>query len=202
MSLNASGPAPAAVDLRSQRTREQIRDAFIGLLIERPFAQITVTALTQAARINRATFYRHYADIHDLAERLTDLLFADVTAELQAGVGENDAAHWTALFTHAAAYAPFYRAMLQPGGIPNFRQRVETAVAQQMREALPLLGFDGEQIQMPASLAVHYLAAAQVGFIQWWLENDMPFPPETAAVYLMNLHLNGGWWALGLPHRE
>ena len=199
MSPNVSRVAATAVDLRSQRTQNQIRDAFIGLLIERPFAQITVTALTQAAGINRATFYRHYADIHDLAERLTDLLFADTLAHLEAGAGENDAAHWTALFTHAAAYAPFYRAMLQPGGIPNFRQRVEMVVAQQMRQALPLLGFDDQQAQkMPAPLAVQYLAAAQVGFIQWWLENDMPFPPETAAAYLMSLHLNGGWWALGL----
>jgi hypothetical protein len=51
---------------------------------------------------------------------------------------------------------------------------------------------------MPQALAIHYLAAAQVGFIQWWLENEMPFPPETAAVYLVNLHQRGGSWALGL----
>jgi AcrR family transcriptional regulator len=217
------------VDLRIQRTREQIRDAFINLLLERPFAQITVTAVAEAARINRATFYRHYHDIHDLAAQLTDLLFADVVTQGvgtqgvdtpgvgTAGVGtpdvgtpdvgtpfENDtepghAANWEALFIHVAAYAPFYRAMLQPDGIPGFSQRVEAAVAQQMSDLLPLFGFDERQAAMPTALAVRYMAAAQVGFMQWWLENEMPFPPETAAVYLVDLHQRGGAAALGLP---
>ncbi|MFO7539790.1 MAG: TetR/AcrR family transcriptional regulator C-terminal domain-containing protein [Chloroflexota bacterium] len=202
------------VDLRIQRTQEQIRDAFINLLLERPFAQITVTAVAEAARINRATFYRHYHDIHDLAAQLTDLLFADVVTQgvgtpgvATPGVGtpfENDtepghAANWEALFIHVAAYAPFYRAMLQPDGIPGFSQRVEAAVAQQMSDLLPLFGFDERQAAMPTALAVRYMAAAQVGFMQWWLENEMPFPPETAAVYLVDLHQRGGAAALGLP---
>jgi AcrR family transcriptional regulator len=186
------------LDLRIQRTREQIRDAFINLLLERPFAQITVTAVTQAARINRATFYRHYHDIHDLAAQLTDLLFVDVVTQFESDTAPDHAANWEALFIHVAAYAPFYRAMLQPDGIPGFRQRVETAVAQQMSDLLPLFGFDERQATMPTALAIRYMAAAQVGFMQWWLENEMPFPPETAAVYLVDLHQRGGVAALGL----
>jgi AcrR family transcriptional regulator len=187
------------VDLRIQRTREQIRDAFINLLLERPFAQITVTAVAEAARINRATFYRHYHDIHDLAAQLTDLLFADVVTPFENDTEPGYAANWEALFIHVAAYAPFYRAMLQPDGIPGFSQRVEAAVAQQMSDLLPLFGFDERQAAMPTALAVRYMAAAQVGFMQWWLENEMPFPPETAAVYLVDLHQRGGAAALGLP---
>jgi AcrR family transcriptional regulator len=186
------------LDLRIQRTREQIRDAFISLLLERPFAQITVTAVTQAARINRATFYRHYHDIHDLAAQLTDLLFVDVVTQFESDTTPGQAANWEALFTHVAAYAPFYQAMLQPDGIPGFRQRVETAVAQQMSDLLPLFGFDKRQATMPTALAIRYMAAAQVGFMQWWLENEMPFPPETAAIYLLDLHQRGGVAALGL----
>jgi AcrR family transcriptional regulator len=186
------------VDLRVQRTLERIRDAFMALLLERPFDQITVSALAKRARINRATFYRHYSDIHDLAARLTDLLFADTTAHFDGQEEGGEATDWAVLFAHVAEHAPFYRAMMGPGGIPGFRERVETAVAAQMTHLLPAFGFEEGRLQMPQALAIHYLAAAQVGFIQWWLENEMPFPPETAAVYLVNLHQRGGSWALGL----
>ena len=186
------------VDLRVQRTLAQIRDAFMALLLEKPFDQISVSELAQRARINRATFYRHYTDIHDLAARLTDLLFADTVSQFDDQGGDSSAAEWQILFDHVAQFAPFYRAMMGPGGIPGFRERVETAVAQQMTQFLPAFGFDPANLQMPQALAVRYMAAAQVGFIQWWLENDMPFSPETAAAHLINLHLRGGSWALGL----
>ncbi|MCA9962442.1 MAG: TetR/AcrR family transcriptional regulator [Chloroflexota bacterium] len=186
------------VDLRVRRTREQIRDAFMALLLERPFEQITVSAITQQARINRATFYRHYTDVNDLAARLTDLLFADIATHLEEQGTHSTAASWQILFTHVAEYATFYKAMMGPGGIPGFRERVETAVAAQMADLLPTFGFDNTRLRLPQTLAVRYLAAAQVGVIQWWLENEMPVTAATAAEYLINLHLHGGWWALGL----
>ncbi|MCA9932366.1 MAG: TetR/AcrR family transcriptional regulator C-terminal domain-containing protein [Anaerolineales bacterium] len=180
------------VDVRVQRTQEQIREAFMGLLVERPFAKITVSAVTERARINRATFYRHYTDIADLAARLTDLLFADTIATLE---GQGTQADLRPLFTHVAEHAPFYRAMMGPDGIPGFRERVEAAVAAQITAWLPPT--PGRE-RVPAAVAVRYLAAAQVGFIQWWLENEMPLAPGTAAQHLLDLHVHGGWWGLGL----
>lgn len=186
------------VDLRVQRTLEQIRDAFIALMLERPFDQITVSLLAQKARINRATFYRHYADIHDLADRLTDLMFVDTITHMNAQNEEERLASWQVMFDHVARYAAFYRALIGPGGVPGFRERVEAAVAEQMVRLLPAFGFAEDGLQMPLPLAVQYMAAAQVGFVKWWLENDMPFSSETAAGHLVNLHTYGGLWALGL----
>ena len=63
-------------DPRVHRTKTLIRDAFMELIIEQGFDKVTVRAITERARINRATFYRHYTDKHDLAARLTDILFS------------------------------------------------------------------------------------------------------------------------------
>ncbi|MCA9972930.1 MAG: TetR family transcriptional regulator C-terminal domain-containing protein, partial [Anaerolineales bacterium] len=79
-----------------------------------------------------------------------------------------------------------------------FRERVREAVEQQMVRLLRANDQDGARSRMPLPLSVRYLAAAQVGFIQWWLEQGMPFPPAEAAAYLLQLHLHGGSWALGL----
>ena len=58
------------MDVRSQRTRQVISDAFMELLRDRTAAKITVTEICQIANINRATFYKHYLDVRDLHEQL------------------------------------------------------------------------------------------------------------------------------------
>ena len=186
------------VDPRTRRTQLLIRDAFIELLIEQGFDKITVSAVTKRANINRATFYRHYTDINDLASHLTDLLFGDVTTQFNAALESSEVESWAVLFEHVAQFAPFYRAMIGQNGIPGFRDRVQESVEKEMLKQLEMSGFVEEQVRIPISLSVRYMAAAQVGFIQWWLENDMPFRPLEAASYLMNLHTHGGLWALGI----
>ena len=63
------------MDLRVQRTRMNIRDAFIELRSRKPIEKITVKELAEAAFINKATFYQHYADLYDLSESMEDCLF-------------------------------------------------------------------------------------------------------------------------------
>ena len=78
------------------------------------------------------------------------------------------------------------------------RARVQHEVAEQMTAQLTALRPPALVGRLPEPVAIQYMAAAQVGLAQWWLENEMPFPPEQAAMYLMSLHMNGGLWALGL----
>ena len=49
-------------DLRVKRTKKALADAFISLLSEKSFEEITINELCAAAGIRRATFYKHYAD--------------------------------------------------------------------------------------------------------------------------------------------
>lgn len=59
-------------NLQSQRTDKMIRDAFIALLKQNNFKDITVTQIAQKAMINRQTFYNYYLDKYDLADQLTE----------------------------------------------------------------------------------------------------------------------------------
>jgi AcrR family transcriptional regulator len=163
------------------------------------FDQVTVHAITQRAQINRATFYRHYSDKYDLADRLTDLLFVDVRHVLVAELDNDPYAATQALFEHVKQYAEFYRAMLGPKGIPGFGERVRAEVERQMEMILPI---QEAALKMPLPALLRYMSAAQVGFVQWWLENNMPCSTAQAAFYLVNLHTEGGLAALGLAGPE
>ena len=58
------------MDLRIQRTKRNIYNAFIELRAKKPLEKITITELAELAVINKATFYTHYQDIYDLSEQL------------------------------------------------------------------------------------------------------------------------------------
>ena len=60
------------MDLRIERTRKCIKDAFIELRKTKPIEKVTVKELAALASINKATFYSHYNDIYDLSEQLEE----------------------------------------------------------------------------------------------------------------------------------
>lgn len=62
------------MDLRTEKTRTSIKNSFIELRTKKPIEKITVKELSDLARINKATFYRHYEDIYALSEEIENEL--------------------------------------------------------------------------------------------------------------------------------
>lgn len=65
-----------AEDLRVQRTKKAIKVAFVELVNEQGFANVTIKEIAEKAIINRQTFYNYYQDKYDLTEQLNDELLA------------------------------------------------------------------------------------------------------------------------------
>jgi AcrR family transcriptional regulator len=57
-------------DMRITRTREAIRRAFIDMICEKDYEQITIKELTERAGVNRKTFYLHYDSLDDLLSEM------------------------------------------------------------------------------------------------------------------------------------
>ena len=57
-------------DPRVQRTRKLLKDALVELSAKRGFDAVTVGDIVERAKINRATFYRHYQDKYALVEEI------------------------------------------------------------------------------------------------------------------------------------
>ena len=59
-------------DLRVVKTHKVIREAFIMLLSEQEYNDITIQAILNRAKVNRATFYKYYSGKGDLAGKMID----------------------------------------------------------------------------------------------------------------------------------
>src|SRR3984893_11988381 len=69
------------LDPRIRRTRHLLQDALKRLLEEKEFDKITIRDITEAATLNRATFYAHYPDKFALLEELIRVSFLQLLAQ-------------------------------------------------------------------------------------------------------------------------
>ena len=57
-------------NLQYRRMNRDIMDAFIKLLQTKPFEKIVIRDIMDVAMVNRSTFYNHFKDKYEIAERL------------------------------------------------------------------------------------------------------------------------------------
>lgn len=69
--------------LAQQRTRNDITNAFLKLLADKSFDEITVNDICQGALIHRSTFYRYFLDKVDLADHVIQGLSEKLIGEQQ-----------------------------------------------------------------------------------------------------------------------
>lgn len=65
-------------DRRIKKTEAAIQAAFSKLLSKMNMEDITVKMLCETADINKSTFYLHYKDIYDCADRLRDTILDEI----------------------------------------------------------------------------------------------------------------------------
>ncbi len=68
------------IDPRVQRTRKLLEQAFIEVLNEKGFQDMTIQDITDRATVNRATFYAHFEDKYDLLDSFIRRQVSEVLA--------------------------------------------------------------------------------------------------------------------------
>jgi AcrR family transcriptional regulator len=176
------------LDPRVVRTRQMLRDALVSLIEENGFDAITVQDITDRARLNRATFYLHYHDKHDLLENslrdAIDELMADLSAssdEQGQLVSDESPRPIRAVFEHVAQRAHFYRVMLSAEGVPAFSAGVRDYMAEVTLHWLMALQPHPNQSRVPLEIVASSLSWSLLGVLIWWLEHDLPHPPDYMA---------------------
>jgi AcrR family transcriptional regulator len=69
------------VDPRIRRTRQLLQQALANLMETKEFEKISVQDITEAATVNRATFYDHYGDKFALLECMVAARFQNLLAQ-------------------------------------------------------------------------------------------------------------------------
>ena len=109
-----SRPAPRAARVPTAEARRRILEAARRLLLAQPFAELTVDALMSEAGLARTVFYRHYADLPQLAPDLlpdADAPLIDRITALEASPRDTVRAIAEGLVATYAAHGPLLQAI-------------------------------------------------------------------------------------------
>jgi AcrR family transcriptional regulator len=167
------------VDRRPLRTRESLKDALLALILEKPYDEITVQNILDRANVGRSAFYSHYRDKEDLFRGDWEKFIGFVVQSIDFhGLDENSFVPITMIFQHLIDFHPLYRALaksnkthqLTLAGIGLLTTEIEIKTSN-------FLGRD-QQSLVPIPILANYIATQIFALLKWWLDHNMPCPPE------------------------
>jgi AcrR family transcriptional regulator len=182
-------------DPRVIRTLNMLRDALIGLILERGYDSLTIGDITDRAGLRRATFYLHFKDKEELLLALLKEMFESLVMEIEKLnvrmlTPEAEFAIHKAIFRHAQANADLYRSIFASGGSRLVTRHIHDYLARrfiaEIDEHRPNIEF-----AMPVDVLANYVATIKLNLALWWLDQGMPYSPEEMAKMCTELTLHG-----------
>lgn len=176
-------------DRRVSRTRSQLHDALLALVIERGYDAITVQDILNRANIGRSTFYLHFRDKDDLLLSGMDSLRESLrNIVVAAGHGsDNCLAFIPDFFEHAERYRDSYQALTGAARIV-----AEHIISGMLRELVSLdlkLHVRSSKPALPIDAVTRSITAAIMGVVAWWIEQKPPVAPAEASRVCLTLLL-------------
>ena len=173
-------------DRRTQRTRELLQQALIELISERGYDAISIQDIVDRANIGRTTFYLHYKSKDELFIRCHEAIVSKFRIGPLHPLSREELLSLEAPpgMTSAYRHLEDARALLYS----VFQGKDSLLILRRMRdwsardiEANLRSAFPEENSAIPLDVLALYLAGAQLGLVQWWLEKRQPHTLEDLA---------------------
>lgn len=186
-------------DRRSSRTRRSLRDALIELILEKRYDSITVQNVIDRADVGRSTFYAHYRDKEDLFLSDWEAMLDGFARHIEwhnAGAGR--VVPITGLFRHVQEFHHFYIALARSRKTDLLFKTGNSYLTQSIENSLTPFLADRPQPTVPKPVLSNYLASEILALLRWWLDNNMPYPPERMDEIFHELVMPGFCASLGV----
>lgn len=173
--LGAGSDLIEKIDRRVQRTHKLLQEALAGLTLERGYDTVTIRDITERADVGYATFFRHYPDKESLLADMLQAMKEDLMQLLEPMAIVTDPEHVsTVVFAYVQENATLCRVLLHSTDMTALLRPLEQI---SLEEAVPLLD-PSKNPRLPVEIAANHLMSGVVMLIRWWLDHDLPYPPE------------------------
>lgn len=179
---------------RKTETKKIIKEAFTKLLKEKGFNNITVSDITNEAKINRGTFYLHYTDKFDLLEKLENDSIEDLK-ELLFNKDTHDASNPKELFPYgvildALNYAKdnfdFVSAISSENGDPSFNDKFKTEMIKLLKLRMKnTYKIKPSDFNISNDYIYEILASTPIVIILMWIKKGCIESPKKIANLIM-----------------
>ena len=193
-------------DRRVRRTRRNLAEALVGLILERGYERVTVQDILDRADVGRSTFYAHFRDKEALLLSCFDGLGEELARDLDemtpGRMPQDPAQPSLAIFSHASRHRKVYRALCGRQGGPVVQRHLHDLLAGLVTTHLaPHLATP--EARVPAPVVTEHYVSALLGVLTWWVRQDFPYQPAEMARMFGLLANPGVMTAIGrLPYPE
>jgi AcrR family transcriptional regulator len=166
-------------DQRVRRTRDQLGDALVELLVQKRFDHITVQDVLDRAGVSRSTFYTHYRDKNDLFLSDAEEFFQGMaTALSRFGDKSERVAPVEELFAHVTEVRPFYNALVESGRMHDVMELGQEHFARGIEQRLKEMPGAATIPRERRGAIAHGLAGSLFSLLTWWVQHGMTPSPE------------------------
>jgi AcrR family transcriptional regulator len=166
------------LDRRIRRTRDQLGDALVELMREKPFDSITVKDVLARADVGRSTFYLHFRDKDDLfLSDADEFLEAMATMLSRSRDTSERVAPVREFFAHAGEEQRLYRALVESGKIHDFLELAQGHFARGIEQRLAELPRSRGIAPASRAALAHALTGSLLSLLTWWLDRGMHASP-------------------------
>ena len=170
---------------RYKASSEKIETAFLTLILNHKYEDISISEVCKQAGINRSTFYAHYDDINDLIIKIENK-FAKGTASIF-NYGERQTHEaMIEMFTFVKENKHFYKAFLN---IPYVTLAERNTKIEVLKNIGQKFNFDKSNT-MGIFYRASFFGAGIKEMCRLWLENDCAETPEQMAKLLLTEYSN------------
>lgn len=178
-------------DLRVQRTYKLLKEAFMQLLSQKTFEQITVQEICEAAMVRRTTFYQHFEDKYDFlkwfiretqrefAEQGTDGIPPENLSEYYAQILRNalkylrEKEHFVHLLLDAGVQGKMLMDAFSQASVEDMLMKLEKVPNIQER-----LG------NIPISCLAEFYVGGIFAAARWWFRHGQPCSEEEMVSFI------------------
>lgn len=178
-------------DRRVRRTKRQLSEALLALVVEKEYETITIQEIAERADLNRATFYLHYGSKEELLIESLEAQFDQLVAMFEETSVERpiweEKTHLLLTFEHVAEHAILYKVILSERGMGYIINRIINYLADECTQELCASLPPQQAAAVPVEVVAHHVAGSFYATLAWWLTNDMPLPVEKMAEMVFRL---------------
>ena len=161
------------VDRRVRRTRHALQQALVELLPRKPYEQITVEDICEAANVGRSTFYAHYRGKEHLQRAAIGDHLGHLLAERRRAAP--GASPTLVILEHVRDYRRIHRGPIGGRGTTVAIEALRRAVSEMIRAEV---GIDPNESAFEREFRIRFLVGAFMEVLVWWLERGTRETPE------------------------
>lgn len=178
-------------DRRANRTQHSVVHALVQLVKEKRYDAITVQDLLDRANIGRSTFYAHYRGKDDLLIRSWEHMLEHLDAGMANVPGAPArVAPVRELFQHVGEATAFHQALARAHMLDRIYQAGANQLSTTIARRLSAIRQSGPEA-VPLTVMAQAYAGSLFALLRWWVDHDMPYPPDRMDQLYHRLVLTG-----------